>query len=413
MASATPRRAWTMLSLGVAAQAAGTVFVSTPAFLIPYLHAEQGMSLAEGGLLAAAPTVGLVLTMVLWGALADRHGERIVIAGGSALTAAAGLGAAALAEDRALLGLLLLVGGAASASVNAASGRVVIGWFPRERRGLAMGVRQISQPLGVSVAAVLVPAFVGGAGVGAALLLSAVLTGVLAVLCAIGIRNPPRAPRAEAVLARPANPYRAGSFLWRIHLVSALLVVPQFALSIFGVVWLVTDLRWDATMAGLLISVAQFVGALGRILIGSVSDRVGSRVRVLRWVAIAGVAVMLAVGAAGALRIDAAAAVVFVLATVVSVADNGLAFTSVAEAAGTSWAGRALGVQNTGQFLVASAVGPAVGALIGLVGAPVAFALLAAAPAVALPLLPREDRHDLAEPVGSLPVAPDGGIRTP
>jgi MFS family permease len=90
--SRTPRP-WLMLAFGVAAQASSTVFVSTPAFLIPLLHTERGLSLAQAGLLASAPTLGLVLTLIAWGALSDRIGERWVIASGLALTALAGLGA--------------------------------------------------------------------------------------------------------------------------------------------------------------------------------------------------------------------------------------------------------------------------------------------------------------------------------
>jgi MFS family permease len=91
----------------------------------------------------------------------------------------------------------------------------------------------------------------------------------------------------------------------------------------------------------------------------------------------------------------AAAAVLLVIATVVSVADNGLAYTSVAEAAGPRWVGRALGTQNTGQYLAGAAVGPALGALIGVVGYPLAFAAVALAPALATPLIPRRaDERD-------------------
>ena len=90
---AIPTRAWRMLALGVAAQAAGTVFVSTPAFLIPLLHTELGIPLAQAGLLASTPTIGMVLTLVAWGALADRFGERWVISIGLALTAAAAIAA--------------------------------------------------------------------------------------------------------------------------------------------------------------------------------------------------------------------------------------------------------------------------------------------------------------------------------
>ena len=53
--------------------------------------------------------------------------------------------------------------------------------------------------------------------------------------------------------------------------------------------------------------------------------------------------------------------VLLVVASTVTVADNGLAFTSVAERAGSYWSGRALGVQNTAQYLTAAAVAPVAG----------------------------------------------------
>ncbi|WP_425313594.1 MFS transporter [Plantibacter flavus] len=402
-------RAWTVLGLGVAAQTAGTLFVSTPAFLIPLLHAERGMSLAEAGVLAAAPTLGMVLTLIAWGWLADRVGERIVIAGGLALTALAAAGA--IAADGLIpslgygpLGILLLLGGAASASTNSASGRIVVGWFPKDRRGLAMGIRQMSQPLGVTAAAVTVPSVAAASGISAALLISLVATGVLAVACTIGLRNPPRTvvPKPVStettpnpVAARPRNPYRGDGFLWRIHAVSILLVVPQFTLTTFALVWLVTDQGWNALAAGVLVGVAQFVGAIGRIGVGVLSDRVGSRVRPLRWVAVSAVVVMLLLAGVGLLQWPVAVAVALVVASAVTVADNGLAFTSVAEMAGPAWAGRALGAQNTGQFIAASVVGPAVGALIGLVGYPLAFLAVAVLPALAIPIIPSEAaEHD-------------------
>lgn len=402
-------RAWTVLGLGVAAQTAGTLFVSTPTFLIPLLHAERGMSLAEAGVMAAAPTLGMVLTLIAWGWLADRVGERVVIAGGLALTALAAAGA--IAADGLIpslgygpLGILLLLGGAASASTNSASGRIVVGWFPKDRRGLAMGIRQMSQPLGVTAAAVTVPSVAAASGISAALLISLVATGVLAVACTIGLRNPPRTvvPKPvptettpNPVAARPRNPYRGDGFLWRIHAVSILLVVPQFTLTTFALVWLVTDQGWNALAAGVLVGVAQFVGAIGRIGVGVLSDRVGSRVRPLRWVAVSAVVVMLLLAGVGLLQWPVAVAVALVVASAVTVADNGLAFTSVAEMAGPAWAGRALGAQNTGQFIAASVVGPAVGALIGLVGYPLAFLAVAVLPALAIPIIPSEAaEHD-------------------
>ena len=73
------------------------------------------------------------------------------------------------------------------------------------------------------------------------------------------------------------------------------------------------------------------------------------------------------------------------LATVVTVADNGLAFTAIAERAGPFWSGRALGAQNTAQFLSGSAVLPLAGLAVTHVGYAWTFALVA--------LLPRSRRR--------------------
>jgi len=90
-----------------------------------------------------------------------------------------------------------------------------------------------------------------------------------------------------------------------------------------------------------------------------------------------------------AAELDLALAVLLlVVAAVVTVAPNGLAFTAVAERAGPHWSGRALGMQNTAQFLTASAVPPLAGLTIGHLGYAAAFALAALCPVVAAPLVP-------------------------
>ena len=387
-----PAQAWRMLALGVAAQVAGTLLITTPAYLIPLLHQRRHMPLSQAGLFAVAPNIGMVTMLVAWGALADRYGERLIIAGGLVLTSLFAF-AAAMSHGLLSLGLLLVLSGAGAASTNAASGRVVAGWFPRHRRGLAMGIRQMSQPLGVALAALEVPALASRGSTEPPLLLAAVITGIFAVVCFFGLTNPSRSTTRGALSEVVVNPYSKNKFLVRIHVVSLLLVVPQFTLSVFGLIWLISALHWSAGSAGALIAVSQLVGAFGRVGIGVLSDRVGSRVRVLRWVAVSSVVVMILLALSGNARINGAAAVLLILATTVSVADNGLAFVSVAEAAGPSWSGKALGIQNTGQFVASSVVGPTVGTLIATAGYSVTFALVAIAPLLAIGLVPPEDRH--------------------
>ncbi|WP_416446518.1 MFS transporter [Leucobacter sp. HNU] len=393
-------RPWLMLAAMVLAQASTTVVAAAPAFLIVHLHETEGLGLAAAGLLAGAPNLGLVCTLVLWGAATDRFGERRVILLGLAATAAA-VALAMLAQGFLLLGLALVACGAMSACANSASGRLITGWFPPERRGLAMGIRQTCQPLGMAVAALCVPPLASRAGVPAALALGGALVLVSLVICAVVVVDPVRI--ARSAMTAPANPYRETPALLRIHLVSMLLVVPQFALSTFGLVWFTVGFGWSALAAGALVAASQFAGAAGRIAVGVWSDRVRSRLRPLRQVAIAGVAMLLLSAVFGWADWSLLAAAAYLVASCVSVADNGLAFTAVAEIAGPGWAGRALGVQNTGQFLASAAVGPVIGGLIALVGVPTALALVALAPAIAIPLVPRDGRSavEATAPVGA------------
>jgi MFS family permease len=387
----TPRP-WLMLAVGGGSQAATALLISTPAYLIPLLHTQRGLSLAEAGLIATAPNVGVLLTLILWGAATDRWGERLILVTGLGVAVGGAVAsiAATASGSYVLLALAFALCGIGAAATSATSGRVVIGWFPPERRGLAMGLRQTALPLGVAAGAVIVPPLAAGGEIAPPLIVGGLVVAVAALASALFIVNPPRPARALDAEGRPANPYRGDATLARIHLVSALLVVPQYALATFGLVWLIADQEWDALAAGIVVALAQLLGAGGRVAVGVLSDRVGSRLRPLRWVALAGIPLLLLTAAAGELHWAPAVAVFYILASCVSVADNGLAFTAVAEIAGAHWSGRALGTQNTGQYIAAAIVAPAFGALIAVTGYSAALALLALTPALAIPLVPRE-----------------------
>lgn len=382
-----------MLGASTLAQAAASVTINGPAFLIPAMREQLGLTLPQAAVVAASPTFGVMLALVAWGLLTDRRGERLVLVVGLLSTAAAGAVAilGARSHGAVALGLTLLVAGAAAASTGAASGRVVVGWFPPHRRGLAMGIRQMAQPIGVGVAAVSIAVTADRQGITEALLIPLLAALVGAVVVAAVVLDPPRPAR---VAGDAPNPYRQDGFLTRIHLVSVLLVVPQFLVWTFTLVWLVEDRGWSPAAAGSLVGAAQVAGALGRIAAGALSDAVHSRLRPLRWVAVGAALCMAALGLATGL--DAAVAVpLVVLATVVTVADNGLAFTAVAERAGPFWSGRALGLQNTAQYLTAAVAAPVAGVVIEQVGYAATFALAGLFPVLAVPLVPTRDEHPL------------------
>jgi sugar phosphate permease len=380
-AGGRPGRRWLVLAAGTVAVTAGSAFQYGLAYLIPALRAA-GLPLAQAGVLVACPTVGLLLTLIAWGAAADRWGERRVLAIG---LSAAGLVllAATRARGMVMLGACLVLAGAAGASVYAASGRLILGWFAARERGLAMGIRQSSQPLGVAVAALTLPSL-AARGLASALIFLGGFCLAAAVLVVVVVRDPAR----EGAEARPArgSPYRTG-VLWRIHAASALLVVPQFTVATFALVFLVDTRGWHAAAAGSLLAVAAVAGGASRLAAGYWSDRVGSRMGPMRILALATTAVLLAL-ALTAVSAPALAVPVLLAAAVLVVSTNGLAFTAVAEYAGPAWAGRALGVQNTGQNALAALTPPVAALLIAAAGYPAAFAAAGVLPLAAAALVP-------------------------
>lgn len=373
------------MAVSLVATTSSFLFINGIAFLIPRLEAARGTPLAQAGLLASMPSWGMVVTLVAWGYVLDRVGERVVLTAGSALTALAAYAAASV-HSLVLMGVFLFLGGMAAASCNTAGGRLVSGWFPPEQRGLAMGFRQTAQPLGIALGALVIPELAED-GAHAGLMFPAVMCAIAAVVSVFGVVDPPRKSRRRATHAELASPYRGSNVLWRIHAASALLMMPQTVTVTFMLVWLINEHHWSVAAAGGLVTISQLIGAGGRILVGRWSDRVGSRMRPVRIIALAAALALLLLALSDRVgsRFDV---MLMITVSVLAVLDNGLEATAITEFAGPYWSGRALGTQNTTQRLMAAAGPPMFGALITAAAYPLAWGLCALFPLAAVPLVP-------------------------
>jgi sugar phosphate permease len=337
---------WTILSAGVLAQAAfSAILLGLPA-IAPAIQDRYELSLTQMGVVLAAISVGSLATMLLWGIVADRIGERAVIAIGQTGTAAALVWAGYASSYRELVVALAAVG-ALGAGVNAASGRAVMAWFGEEERGLALGIRQMATPLGGAVAAVVLPALAQHISLRAAFDGLAAACFVAAVIGAIVLRAEPA--EDHSVLARPLRDPR----VWRICTASTFYVATQISLLGFFVLFLHGDRGVSTGVAAGALAVTQVLGGIARIAVGRLSDRLRMRIVPLRWVALG---LALTVGITSAL-VDAPVWIVvaaLVVAGTFGLSWNGLSFTAAAEAAGRARSGAAIGLQQT--FLSAGAI---------------------------------------------------------
>ncbi|MCW2995939.1 MAG: yjjL 1, partial [Conexibacter sp.] len=174
------RYKWVVLFTGaLGAGAFSMLRMGLPA-LGPALRDEFGLSLTQVGLVFSAVAAGVCITLLPWGMLTDRVGERPVMAGG--LTAfAVVIGVTGFSSSYAALLAGMFVAGGMGASATGASGRAVMGWFGRDQRGMALGIRQMALPLGGAVGAVALPRLIGAGGLEAAFL---TLSGVALVAAA-------------------------------------------------------------------------------------------------------------------------------------------------------------------------------------------------------------------------------------
>ena len=376
---------WTVMIVSLFVTASSFLFINGIAFLIPSLEAKRGTPLAEAGLLSSMPSWGMVATLILWGYVLDRIGERLVLTLGSGLTAAAAYAAASV-DSMVLVGVYLFLGGMAAASCNVAGGRLVSAWFPPHQRGLAMGIRQTAQPLGIALGALVMPEL-AERGPRAGLMFPALVCGAAAVASAVGILNPPRKSRKTATEEELASPYSGSTVLWRIHAAAGLLMMPQTVTVTFMLVWLMNHHGWSVAAAGGWVTLSQLLGALGRVAVGRWSDRVGSRMRPVRVIAIAATSTLFLLALADHLSSQYEVPLMIAI-SVIAVLDNGLEATAVTEFAGSFWSGRALGIQNTTQRVMAATGPPLFGALIAAAEYPTAWALCGLFPLVAIPLVP-------------------------
>ena len=240
------------------------------------------------------------ITMIPAGRLQDRFGPRIAILVGG-LLAGLGLVVSGLAGSS-LLGYILGFGVLTGCGVGfgyAATTPAAIKWFPSRRTGLIAGIVVAGFGLAPVVLAPLAAWLLGvfattpadgvvEKGVAGTMITLGVLTWIVVGALAVFVQNPPEGhlvqPPAAAAAARTAHP----EFLWRDMLRTAQFWV-LFVMYFFGAsagltfVSVASDLGKHAlgSLAFLAVVVLAVGNACGRVLSGTLSDRIGRQTMLL------------------------------------------------------------------------------------------------------------------------------------
>jgi sugar phosphate permease len=375
-----------VLAAGTAAQASfSAVLIGVPV-LAPALRERYDLSLSEVGIAFSSIWAGPILTLLPWGLLADRLGERVVLASGLAISGVL-VAAAGWASNFWLLVALLALAGGMGASVNAASGRAVMQWFSAEQRGLALGLRQTAIPIGGALAALALPGVNGAGGLKASFVFLGAVCLASAAVAGVAVKEYVRANDPELDADDVVWTLR-DSRLWVMCTGSGLYLFTQLALTAFLVLFLHDAHRLSQGEAAACLAAVQVGAVITRVGSGWVSDAIRARIRPLRWIGLASAAGALLT----ALFADGPIAVllpVVVLAGAISMAWNGLSVTAAAELAGRARSGAAIGFQQTSLAVIGLFVPAAFAYIVDVSSWRLGFALASIGPLLGWYLLGR------------------------
>jgi MFS family permease len=376
-----------LLGCTLAGQALGTMATMTLPAVAPAVSASYGVPSSVIGYQISLLAAAMLFSLVFGANLSTRWGAARVQQVGLALLVCGSL--IATGPHVAFFFASAISLGLGYGLMTPSASHLLMRYTTAERRNLIFSLKQTGVPLGGIGAALIAPAVATAFGWRWALAINAVSMTVLIVL----IQQRRAAWDDDRTSGSPlvVNPLQGIVMIWRhralryLSFSGAFLVVPQFAVSTFTVVFFVEEVGYTLVAAGVVLTASQVGGVAGRVFWGWLADLTRNCYTVLSVLSAVMLAIAIAcLGITPAWTLPAACALFFVFGLTAS-GWNGAFLAEVARVAPSNAVSRATGGSlfyvNVGKMLGPIALANAY-TLAGSYS--IAFALLAIPAAAAL-----------------------------
>ncbi|WP_141536716.1 MFS transporter [Bacillus cereus] len=267
---------WVMLIFATVAQTTATLITYGVGAFALFWKEEYALTNTEIGLLVSVVNIGPLFCMLFVGRLLDQYNEKLLISISSFLLGSSFLLTNMVNGFNGLLFVLLLVGTFYSVSQPGGS-KVIMKWFSKENRGLAMGIRQAGIPIGGTLAGVLIPFLTIKYNM-------AYAVNSIACICIIGgflffifykepyIQEKVKQERSKLSFWMQLKEVMCKKELYAIYITGICMISLQMVLVAHFIEFLVLEQSITPILAGKVFSVMFFSGMVGRVILAAISD---------------------------------------------------------------------------------------------------------------------------------------------
>lgn len=265
---------WVILIIATFSQTCATFVNYGVGPLATFCQEIYNLSQFQTGLIVSAVNIGPIFSMLIFGNIMDKYGERWVVGIGSILLGLTMLITIPINEYVYLLIVLAFVGvwyGTAQPGGSSA----IINWFPKNKnRGLAMGIRQTGIPLGGALASTTLPFFFYNYGLSSAKLTQAIVAIAGGIIFSIFYKDHGMTAQRQQNdrFLEKINKIKAKSSLYPVFFIGMSMISLQLIILAHLMSYLSNTLDISLSISGTLLSVVLIGGAIGRILLAWISD---------------------------------------------------------------------------------------------------------------------------------------------
>ncbi|MFF2176502.1 MFS transporter [Lysinibacillus sp. NPDC058147] len=266
---------WIIVLVATLSQTAATFVTYGMGPIATFYQIEWNLSSLQTGFIVSAVNIGPIFSMIMFGYLMDKKGEKQIIGWGSILLGFSAL-LLMLVNNYAVLLFLLLIVGVWYGSAQTGGSTAIVKWFPDKHRGLAIGIRQTGIPIGGALASVILTYMYHHYSLTSVHLvqgLVAIAGGVLFLLIYQEPKKRVAVAATSITFKEKLEAIKNNKDLYPIYIVGIVMMTLQMILVAHFMSYLHAEGGYTLTEAGQYLSLVLLGGMIGRVAIAWISDQ--------------------------------------------------------------------------------------------------------------------------------------------